>query len=225
MKLVVGGYGWDRTNSELADLGVTARCPTFKASYPLHQQEKERATPNICGSDRVSELLPTRQYSFSRPRSFLLPLLLPGKGFRCSSMQAGRQSPHMRHRDTHAFGASEGFAFTNNAAPSRVALPIGHPLLLSGKERALRCWPRTFTGSPCNDQGQVATCWWPEVIPALRGWPYLPRPANARFCGLTPTSLRRTSVSPLRIHQHSVRDPRFFQKPLLSFQKVGCGSL
>ena len=33
--LHVGGAGWDRTNSELADLGVTARYPTFKASAPL----------------------------------------------------------------------------------------------------------------------------------------------------------------------------------------------
>ena len=38
----------------------------------IHQQEKERSTPHVCGSDRDSELLPTRQYSFARPRSFLL---------------------------------------------------------------------------------------------------------------------------------------------------------
>ena len=44
-------------------------------------------------------------------------------------------------------------------------------------------------------------CWWPEAIPALRGWRRLPAPANARYCGLTPTSLKLTSVSPLRTHQ------------------------
>jgi len=43
---------------------------------------------------------------------FALPLLPDGR-FRCSSMQAGRQAPHMLHLDTHAFGASEGFAFAN----------------------------------------------------------------------------------------------------------------
>ena len=44
----------------------------------LHQQEKERSTPHLCGSDRDSELLPTRQYSFARPRSFLLAPVFPG---------------------------------------------------------------------------------------------------------------------------------------------------
>ena len=52
-------------------------CPNqvrFSRTSPLriHQQEKERSTPHVCGSDRGSELLPTRQYSFARPRSFLL---------------------------------------------------------------------------------------------------------------------------------------------------------
>ena len=52
-------------------------CPNrvrFSRTSPLriHQQEKERSTPHVCGSDRDSELLPTRQYSFARPRSFLL---------------------------------------------------------------------------------------------------------------------------------------------------------
>ena len=59
-------------------------CPNqvrFSRTSPLriHQQEKERSTPHVCGSDRDSELLPTRQYSFARPRSFLLA---PGYGSR-----------------------------------------------------------------------------------------------------------------------------------------------
>lgn len=44
----------------------------FASPLRIHQQEKERSTPHVCGSDRDSELLPTRQYSFARPRSFLL---------------------------------------------------------------------------------------------------------------------------------------------------------
>ena len=34
--------------------------------------KKKSDPPHVCGSDRDSELLPTRQYSFARPRSFLL---------------------------------------------------------------------------------------------------------------------------------------------------------
>ena len=49
----------------------------FASPLRIHQQEKERSTPHVCGSDRDSELLPTRQYSFARPRSFLLA---PGYG-------------------------------------------------------------------------------------------------------------------------------------------------
>ena len=50
----------------------TSPCTYNASPLRIHQQEKERSTPHVCGSDRDSELLPTRQYSFARPRSFLL---------------------------------------------------------------------------------------------------------------------------------------------------------
>ena len=61
--------------------GISLLSLLAKGTSPLriHQQEKERSTPHVCGPDRDSELLPTRQYSFARPRSFLLA---PGYGSR-----------------------------------------------------------------------------------------------------------------------------------------------
>ena len=73
----VGGRRRSRLSRVVAlvpKLGALS-CRTYSlVASPLriHQQEKERSTLHVCGSDRDSELLPTRQYSFARPRSFLL---------------------------------------------------------------------------------------------------------------------------------------------------------